>query len=76
MSRRASNAGASISLFSFLSILACLIGILTILISLTSALKTIEGAGRDKDELARATEHAALLARQQRTQQEIAALNA
>lgn len=75
MSRRASNAGGGVSLFPFLSILACLIGILTILISLTSALKSLE-SGRDQSELARATEHQAVLARQRAMQQELDALNA
>ncbi|MBN8458572.1 MAG: hypothetical protein J0M04_12110 [Verrucomicrobia bacterium] len=55
MSRRASNAGGGgVSLFPFLSILACLIGILTLLIRIISDVKAQEHRQRDKGELARA----------------------
>lgn len=55
MSRRASNAGGGgVSLFPFLSILACLIGILTLLIRIISDVKAQEHHQRDKGELARA----------------------
>lgn len=55
MSRRASNAGGGgVSLFPFLSILACLIGILTLLIRIISDVKEQEHRQRDKGELARA----------------------
>ena len=42
------------SLFPFLSILACLIGILTLLIKIIGDMKTLEHHQRDKGELARA----------------------
>jgi hypothetical protein len=71
MSRRASNAGGGVSLFPFMSILACLIGILTLMISVTMAVKSLETSGRDKDELARAKEHQSLLSQQKKLQQEI-----
>jgi hypothetical protein len=74
MAKRASNAGGGVSLFPFLSVLACLIGILTLMISVTIAVKSLETAGRDKDELARAKENQALLARQRNLQKELAAL--
>lgn len=55
MSRRASNAGGGgVSLFPFLSILACLIGILTLLIKLVSDVKAQEHRQRDTGALARA----------------------
>lgn len=76
MARRASNAGGGVSLFPFLSILACLIGILTLMISVTIAVKSLETAGRDKDELARAKEHQALLAQQKNLRKEIDAIKA
>ena len=57
MSRRASNAaGGGVSLFPFLSILACLIGILTLMIKLISDMKTMEHTGKQDEkqvELAR-----------------------
>jgi hypothetical protein len=76
MARRASNAGGGVSLFPFLSILACLIGILTLMISVTMAVKSLETAGRDEEELARAKENQALLAQQKTIRQEIDALKA
>lgn len=55
MSRRNSSAaGAGVSLFPFLSILACLIGILTMMIKIISDIKAQETAGRDENEMARA----------------------
>jgi len=55
MSRRPSNAaGAGVSLFPFLSILACLIGILTMMIKIISDIKAQENVGRDEEEMARA----------------------
>ena len=55
MSRRSSSAaGGGVSLFPFLSILACLIGILTLMIKIISDMKASENHGRDKEELARA----------------------
>jgi len=61
MSRRNSNAGGTgVSLFPFLSILACLIGILTLMIKLISDIKANETAGRGEEELALAKQHAAI----------------
>ena len=61
MSRRNSNAaGGGVSLFPFLSILACLIGILTLMIKLISDLKATETAGRGEVELALAKQHASI----------------
>jgi len=61
MSRRSSNAGGTgVSLFPFLSILACLIGLLTLMIKIISDLKAIEHAENNKEETARVEEHAAL----------------
>lgn len=63
MSRRKSNAaGAGVSLFPFLSILACLIGILTMMIKIIGDLKNLEQNDRDPAELARAREHQQLRA--------------
>lgn len=74
MSRRTSNAGGGVSLFPFLSILASLIGILTLMISLTVFVKSLETAGRDQQELARAKENQSLLAQQKKLRQEIDAI--
>lgn len=61
MSRRSSSAGpGGVSLFPFLSILASVIGILTLMISLVSNLQDTVPNERDPVELARAEEHAAL----------------
>lgn len=76
MARRASNAGGGVSLFPFLSILASLIGILTLMISVTIALKSMETSGRGDEELARAKQHQSLVAQQQTIRKEIDALQA
>lgn len=61
MSRRSSSAGpGGVSLFPFLSILASVIGILTLMIGLVSNLQDTVPNERDPVELARAEEHAAL----------------
>ncbi|MES2981733.1 MAG: hypothetical protein V4727_05405, partial [Verrucomicrobiota bacterium] len=58
MSRRPSSAaGAGVSLFPFLSILACLIGILTMMIKIISDIKAQETSGRGEEEMARAKQH-------------------
>lgn len=58
MSRRASSAaGNGVSLFPFLSILACLIGVLTMMIKIISDIKAQETAGRGEEEMARAKQH-------------------
>jgi hypothetical protein len=76
MARRASSADGGVSLFPFMSILACLIGILTLMISVTIALKSLETSGRGKEELERARKHQSLLAQQQRIRKETEALKA
>ena len=48
------------SLFPFMSILACLIGVLTLLISVSAAMKSQETGGRSREELRTAQEFAAL----------------
>jgi hypothetical protein len=75
MSRRATNAGGGgVSLFPFLSILACLIGILTLLIRIVSEVKTHEHRQRDQGELARAERMAALQHELQVVRKESAAM--
>jgi hypothetical protein len=74
MARRASSAGNGVSLFPFMSILACLIGILTLMISVTIALKSMQTAGRGKEELARARDHQSLVSQQSKVRSEIKAL--
>lgn len=74
MARRVSNAGGGVSLFPFLSILACLIGILTLMISVTIVVKSSGPTDRDKEELRRAREYQTLLDRQRKVQKEIADL--
>jgi len=61
MARRPSTAGpGGLSLFPFMSILACLIGVLTLLISVSAAMKSQETGGRSQEELRTAQEFAAL----------------
>jgi predicted RNase H-like nuclease (RuvC/YqgF family) len=75
MSRRASNAGGGgVSLFPFLSILACLIGILTLLIKLISDVKEQEHRQRDKGELARAERMVSIQSKLKKLQQESASV--
>lgn len=60
MARRSSNAGGGgVSLFPFLSILTCLIGMLTLMIKVISDLKELE-RGKNQEETARALEHKTL----------------
>jgi len=53
MARR-KNQGMEISLFPFLSILACLIGALVLMITALTAMQTLQPDGRDPEEVARA----------------------
>ena len=77
MSRRSSNAaGSGVSLFPFLSILACLIGILTLMIKIISDIKALEHAGRDKNELARAEQNYEILKNIEKQNKEIAKVTA
>ena len=61
MSRRPSSS-TGVSLFPFLSILACLIGILTMMIKIISDIKAQENNGRDEQELSRAKQNQQLQA--------------
>lgn len=76
MARRASSAGTGVSLFPFMSILACLIGILTLMISVTVAVKSLETSGRGKEELERAKRHQSLISQQQKIRKETETLKA
>jgi len=77
MSRRRSNAGGGgVSLFPFLSILACLIGILTLMIKLVSDLRDAGPQERDPEERARAEEFLAIEARIKARQAELAKIEA
>ncbi len=76
MSRRKSNAaGEGVSLFPFLSILACLIGVLTMMIQIISQIKAAETNGRDEEELNRAKLHQQLQVKIKKHQQELAKIN-
>lgn len=57
MARRRNNSGEGVSLFPFMSILACLIGILTLMISVSMQVKQIQDVGRNEEEKARAVEN-------------------
>lgn len=75
MAARASQAGpGGISLFPFMSILACVIGILTLMIAVATALKSQDTGGRTKAELERAQEFQQIDKTAQQTQQELEAL--
>ncbi len=56
MPKRRNNSGEGVSLFPFMSILACLIGILTLMISVSMQVKQIQDVGRNEEEKARAVE--------------------
>lgn len=57
MAKRSSSAGGNgVSLFPFLSILACLIGLLTLMIAIISDLKSLE-RGQNEEEIATALEN-------------------
>ncbi|MDB4333037.1 hypothetical protein N9986_01035 [Akkermansiaceae bacterium] len=62
MARRAKVAENGVSLFPFMSILACLIGILTLMISVTMQVQQMEKSGRTEEEMDRALENRDLLA--------------
>lgn len=57
MAKRRNNSGEGVSLFPFMSILACLIGILTLMISVSMQLKQIDQAGRTEEEKALAVKN-------------------
>ncbi len=54
MARRRKNNDGGVSLFPFMSILACLIGILTLMISVAMKAKEMDQQGRTEEEMARA----------------------
>lgn len=54
MARRRNNNDGGVSLFPFMSILACLIGILTLMISVTMQVRQMDQQGRTEEEMARA----------------------
>lgn len=60
MARRKKRDGGGVSLFPFMSILACLIGILTLLISVSLIIKEKEQEGYTQEELELAQENKAL----------------
>jgi len=57
MPKRRNNSGEGVSLFPFMSILACLIGILTLMISVSMSVKQMETEGRSEQEKALALEN-------------------
>lgn len=57
MAKRRNNSGEAVSLFPFMSILACLIGILTLMISVSMQVKQIQSEGRTEEEKALALQN-------------------
>lgn len=57
MARRRNNNGDAVSLFPFMSILACLIGILTLMISVSMQLKEVQNEGGSEEEKALSKEN-------------------
>lgn len=77
MSRRNSSAaGTGVSLFPFLSILACLIGVLTMMIKIITDVKAQETQGRDEEELARARQFQQIQGEIKSQQKELEKINA
>lgn len=74
MARRQNNSGEGVSLFPFMSILACLIGILTLMISVSMQVKQIENEGRTEEEKQRAIENRDLKLKAKELETEIASL--
>lgn len=74
MARRRNNSEGGVSLFPFMSILACLIGILTLMISVSMQLKQIDNVGRTEEEKARATENRDLVKAIEKIEKEIVKL--
>ena len=75
MARRRISDEGGVSLFPFMSILACLIGILTLMISVMSRLKEMDQEGKTEEEMARALERRDLVAEGKKLEQEIAKLD-
>jgi hypothetical protein len=75
MARRRNNSEEGVSLFPFMSILACLIGILTLMISVSMRVKQSEDKGQTAEEKARAIENRDLKRDAQNLESVIAELN-
>ncbi|CAN5910833.1 hypothetical protein BH11VER1_BH11VER1_13410 [soil metagenome] len=69
MAKRRNSTGGEVSLFPFLSILACLIGALIMIIVVLCVAQTQQSDGRSKEELAQAREYQELL-KQEKEQNE------
>lgn len=74
MARRRNHSGEGVSLFPFMSILACLIGILTLMISLSMQVKQMQNEGQTEEEKQRALENRDLKWTAERLESEIAKL--
>lgn len=70
MPKRRTSSDERVSLFPFMSILACLIGILTLMISVTMQLKQMDNAGRTEEEKARAIENRDLVKEAEKIEEE------
>ena len=75
MGRRKKNNDTGVSLFPFMSILACLIGILTLMISVSMQVQQMEQEGRTKEELARALANRDLIKKAVIKEKEVKELN-
>ena len=75
MGRRKSRNENGVSLFPFMSILACLIGILTLMISVSMQVQQMEQEGQTEEELARALTNHDLKKKAITMEQEIKKLN-
>jgi hypothetical protein len=73
MAKRRASAGGEVSLFPFLSILACLIGALIMIIVVLCVAQTQQSDGRTKEELEQAREYQELL-RKEKEQKDIEAI--
>lgn len=74
MAKRRDNSGDGVSLFPFMSILACLIGILTLMISVSMQVKQMQDVGATDEEKALAAENRDLTKQAKTLQASIAKL--
>lgn len=74
MARRQKDKGNGVSLFPFMSILACLIGILTLMISVMMQVQQMEHQGRTQEEMDRAIANRDLKKKAEQLQEKIEAL--
>lgn len=72
MARRAKDSDNGVSLFPFMSILACLIGILTLMISVMMQVQQMKKSGRSEEEMDRATKNRSLMVQAKKLEKEIA----